>query len=75
MIRSPPRAAPAAARKPRASGDDPRLPSGKGGSPTVNPARAGMIPDAQEKLRRARGKPRASGDDPDALEALRSTNS
>ena len=50
--------------KPRASGDDPSftLPDLRGR--TVNPARAGMIPDAVETDPFHYRKPRASGDDP-----------
>ena len=51
-------------RKPRASGDDPRVVGADGDLGVVNPARAGMIHQRDVSHAGAEGKPRASGDDP-----------
>ena len=51
-------------RKPRASGDDPSFCAATVTSPSVNPARAGMIPEFAVGGSLFGGKPRASGDDP-----------
>ena len=52
-------------RKPRASGDDPRVVGADGDLGVVNPARAGMIPRKEPNNEPDPRKPRASGDDPD----------
>ena len=54
------------ARKPRASGDDPREAIWDWWQANVNPARAGMILRRARRSRSGPGKPRASGDDPGA---------
>ena len=64
MIRSPPGAAAAFRRKPRASGDDPATLPTIIAPAAVNPARAGMIPSRSVRTVTLPRKPRASGDDP-----------
>ena len=51
-------------RKPRASGDDPRIAKQKAEAEEVNPARAGMIRPQGNSPTKKGSKPRASGDDP-----------
>ena len=51
-------------RRPRASGDDPRLTEIRLMLPGVDPARAGMIPMRSRFSELTFSRPRASGDDP-----------
>ena len=64
MIRAHERVAGGHIGKPRASGDDPAGINWVSAYVPVNPARAGMIPLADDDAVRKTGKPRASGDDP-----------